>query len=294
MAEISVIIPTYNRVELLKRALESVLCQRLSPVEIIVVDDGSTDETSAFIADFRTRSIIETVYLQQSNQGPAAARNCGIDAARGCLLAFLDSDDQWDKDKLALQSRTIQANSKYLISHTRERWLRNNEHLNQKKRHIPAHGDIFQQSLRLCCVGMSTVMVHRELFVRYGTFDETLRCCEDYDLWLRVSSFEPFLLIDKALTIKHGGRPDQVSTHFRQGMDRFRIQALAKLLSTSSIQAGQLENARAEMLRRCTIYGNGCLKHGKQAEADYYFDLAKHYTSRTGTTPGTTNRTDRQ
>ncbi len=268
-------------------------CQHLSPLEIIVVDDGSTDTTSDFMADFITRSNIETVYLQQPNRGPAAARNRGLEAAKGLFLAFLDSDDQWHEDKLALQSRAMLAAPKYLISHTRERWLRNNRHLNQKKHHIPAHGYIFQQSLRLCCVGMSTVMARRELFSRYGKFDETLCCCEDYDLWLRVSLLEPFLLVDKAMTIKHGGRPDQVSTHFRQGMDRFRIQALAKLLRTSSISAGHADDAQAEMLRRCTIYGNGCLKHGKQVEAAYYFELAKKYSSRTGTTPGTANRKNR-
>lgn len=279
MADISVIIPTYNRAERLGTALDSILAQSLPPAEIIIVDDGSTDETGTVAAEHHMRNGPPIVYLYHSNRGPAAARNRGLHAARGNYLAFLDSDDQWHRDKLALQYRVMQANPHFLVSHTGERWLRNNQHLNQKKHHIPGHGNIYRQSLRLCCVGMSTVMASRKLFERYGTFDETLRCCEDYDLWLRVSPFEPFLLIDRPLTVKHGGRSDQVSHQFRVGMDRFRIQALAKLVRASRMAAEQLQEAVAELVRRCMIYGNGCRKHGKHAEAAYYFKLADHFSA---------------
>ncbi len=282
MIDISVIIPTYNRAGHLERALESVLAQSRLPAEIIVVDDGSTDDTRAFVADYRRHSEPKIAYLHQANRGPAAARNRGIEAARGSYLAFLDSDDRWHRQKLALQFRAMQSKPHFLVSHTCERWLRNDEHLNQKKHHIPDHGNIYPQSLRLCCVGMSTAMVRRKLFRRYGMFDETLRCCEDYDLWLRVSPFEPFLLIEKALTVKYGGRTDQVSQQFRVGMDRFRIQALAKLVGDSGIASDKRREAVAELIRRCLIYGNGCRKHGKHAEAAFYLDLAAHFTGRGG------------
>lgn len=277
MTDISVIIPTYNRVLLLERALESVRYQSLHPMEIIVVDDGSTDATRAMMISFMKQAEIRTVYRKQSNQGPAAARNRGIGAARGRYLAFLDSDDQWREDKLALQYGAMKSDPACLVSHTRERWLRNDRHLNQKKYHLPPSGDIFQNSLRLCCVGMSTVMVRRELFDCYGWFDEALRCCEDFDLWLRVSPFESFLLVDEALTIKHGGRSDQVSSQFRLGMDRFRIQSLAKLIHAAFIRAEQSRQAEAELARRCRIYGNGCLKHGRHDEARWYLGLAENF-----------------
>jgi hypothetical protein len=119
-------------------------------------------------------------------------------------------------------------------------------------------------------------MAHRNLFRRYGLFDETLRCCEDYDLWLRVSAFEPFLLVDRKLTIKHGGRPDQVSAIFRVGMDRFRIQALARLIHTAALKRSQLIDACRELQRRCNIYATGCMKHDKEDEAAYYFQLATY------------------
>lgn len=274
MSDISVIIPTYNRSKRLRKALESVVRQRLLPTEVIVVDDGSTDETPQLIARIRENSPLNLLYHFQPNRGPAAARNRGIDMASGNYLAFLDSDDEWHRDKLARQYEAMRANPHYLVSHTQERWLRNDTHLNQKKYHHPRHGDIFSQALKLCCVGMSTVMTRKELFDRYGLFDESLRCCEDYDLWLRVAASEKFLLVEQRMTVKHGGRPDQVSNTFRVGMDRFRIQALAKMVSDISVQQDRRDGACRELIRRCTLYGMGCEKHGKTTEASFYLDLA--------------------
>jgi len=277
MLDISVIIPTFNRSEQLVRALESIANQRAKPSEIIVIDDGSTDDTGTTIADYSVRTNVAIRYLHQINRGPAAARNRGIAEASKPYLAFLDSDDEWHRDKLSLQYQAFKSAPEYLISHTKERWLKNGQHLNQKKYHIPLHGDIFAQSLRLCCVGMSTVMARRELFASCGLFNESLRCCEDYDFWLRVSAFESFYLVEKRYTIKHGGRPDQVSNIFRVGMDRFRIQALAHLVTTSSLKSEQRRAACLELNKRCTIYATGCKKHDKREEATYYLRLADHF-----------------
>ena len=276
MSDISVIIPTYNRSKRLRKALESVVRQRLLPAEVIVVDDGSTDDTPQLIDRIRKISPLNLLYHFQPNRGPAAARNSGIEKASGKYLAFLDSDDEWHRDKLAHQYEAIRANPHYLVSHTQERWLRNDLHLNQKKYHHPRHGDIFSQALKLCCVGMSTAMTRKELFDRYGLFDESLRCCEDYDFWLRVAAGEKFLLVEQRLTIKHGGRPDQVSNIFRVGMDRFRIQALAKMVVDKSVQQDRRDGACQELIHRCSLYGRGCEKHGKTVEASFYFDLADH------------------
>lgn len=278
MHDLSVIIPTYNRVTRLARALESVLNQRELPAEIIVVDDGSTDRTEDLVGGFARNSPVAIHYLYQQNRGPAAARNRGLADASGAYVAFLDSDDQWHEDKIKYQLPALQAEPSYLISHTQERWLRNGRHLNQKKIHEPLHGDVFARSLKLCCVGMSTVMAHKTLFERYGLFNESLRCCEDYDLWLRVSPFEPFLLVDRRLTIKHGGCNDQVSVKFREGMDRFRIQGLAVMLENTGLDEEQRAAVRAELLRRCAIYGSGCAKHGKKREARFYREM-EHYVT---------------
>lgn len=267
---VSVIIPTHNRAGFLAQAIDSVLAQTYTNFELIVVDDGSTDETPSLLAAYGKA----LVSLRQENRGPAAARNAGIRAARHSLLAFLDSDDQFVKNKLALQVAAMEAQPELLISHTQETWFRNGRHLNQKKRHAKEGGDIFARSLELCVVGMSTVMARRELFDRIGLFNESFPCCEDYELWLRVSCRHPFLLVDEPLTVKHGGRPDQVSVRFATGMDCFRIQALEQLLACAPLTPTQTRLAREELVRKATLYGNGCLKHGHTEEGRRCLALA--------------------
>ncbi len=267
---VSVIIPTHNRAGFLAQAIDSVLSQTYASFELIVVDDGSSDETQALLASHGKA----LVSLRQENRGPAAARNAGIRAARHPLLAFLDSDDRFARQKLAIQAAAMEAQPDLLISHTQETWFRNGRHLNQKKRHAKEGGDIFARSLARCVVGMSTVMVRRELFARIGLFDEALPCCEDYDLWLRASVAHPFLLVDVPLTIKHGGRPDQVSVRFRVGMDRFRIRALEKLLADAPLTPDQSRLACEELVRKATVYGNGCLRHGRNEEGNRCLALA--------------------
>jgi glycosyltransferase involved in cell wall biosynthesis len=266
---ISVIIPTYNRVRRLKKAIDSVLAQSHQDFELIVVDDGSDDNTAELIDNY----IHDIVYLRQENRGPAAARNRGIEKARYNLLAFLDSDDWFAENKLATQIKAMQENPMFHISHTNEIWYRNGQILNQKIKHKKNSGDIFGQSLKLCAVGMSTVMIHRKIFERYGIFDEELPCCEDYEFWLRVSVEEKFLLVEEPLTLKDGGRADQVSTIYRTGMDKFRIKAIVKILISGRLKDHQAEIARRELERKCRIYGTGCIKHGRSVEGKYYLEL---------------------
>ncbi len=266
---ISVIIPTYNREQSLEKAIESVLKQTYRHFELIVVDDGSEDKTAELIENFCS----DIIYIRQKNKGPAAARNSGVQAARHNLLAFLDSDDWFAANKLEIQTRAMQENPAYLISHTGEIWYRNGRILNQKKRHQKKSGDIFNQSLELCAVGMSTVMMHREIFERYGLFDEEYPCCEDYEFWLRVSAEQKFLLVDQPLTLKDGGRDDQVSSLYRVGMDRFRIQAIMKILASCVLTEKQKVAAMEELQRKCTIYGTGCIKHGRDEEGRHYLGL---------------------
>ncbi len=264
--KISVIIPSYNRYDYLGRAIHSVMRQTHPCAEIIIIDDGSTDDSKKLIDTIKPGYGIALRYYYQANKGPAAARNLGIRKARYPLLAFLDSDDHWYKKKLSLQFKAMEQNPSYSISHTRERWLRRGEHLNQKKIHIPQHGNIFSHCLQLCAVGMSTVMVKRALFETVGFFNESLPCCEDYDFWLRVSARYSFFLLDEALTVKEGGRDDQVSQQYRVGMDSFRIKALVDLLETVALSEEQFLATRDELQRKCSIYGKGCQKHNNIEE----------------------------
>ena len=274
---ISVIIPTYNRASFIEKALLSVVHQKRPCSEVLVVDDGSSDRTAEIVGKIAGQSRVEIRYILQKNKGAAAARNRGIAEARHDILGFLDSDDWWDNRKLELQMAAMEEQPQYLISHTRELWYRQGKRVNQKKKHAPPHGAVFSRSLEMCVVGMSTVMARRQLFEQYGYFDESLLCCEDYDLWLRVGRAEEFLLVDEPLTLKDGGREDQLSAIHRLGMDSWRIRSICNLLANCRLSSEQYQLALAELHRKCTIYGNGCIKHGRPEEGLQYLALPRKY-----------------
>lgn len=255
----------------------SIFNQTRLPGELLVVDDGSTDNTRKVVEQAASRSVLPVRYFFQKNRGPSAARNVGILNSRGDILCFLDSDDWWDPDKISLQWNQFRQQPETLIAHTREIWFRKGVRVNQKKKHSPGNGYIFSSCLAMCVVGMSTVMVRRRFFERYGMFDESLPCCEDYDLWLRSALETPFFLVDRPLTLKEGGRGDQLSTRYRQGMDRFRIQSLCNLLESGRLTFDQYTLALSELERKCVIYGKGCIKHGREAEGQTYLSLPQEY-----------------
>lgn len=266
---VSVIIPTYNRGWILREAVDSVLNQDFTDFELIVVDDGSTDDTGEILAAYG-RSVI---VLRQPNQGVSAARNRGIAEARAQLVALLDSDDLWLPQKLSRQVDFFKINPEALICQTEETWVRNGVRVNPKKRHRKFSGMIFEASLALCLVSPSAVMMRRELFDRVGLFDQRLPACEDYDLWLRVSCRYPVYLIDEPLIIKRGGHADQLSK--ASGLDRYRIAAIRKILDSGQLSQSQSRAAVRTLKGKCMIYAAGCRKRGRRDEANYYEGLAK-------------------
>ena len=274
MSFVTVIIPTFNRLEYLRGAVDSVIRQTWKDFELIVVDDGSTDGTDKLLKWYRNDSRIR--YVFQENRGPSAARNAGIREASHEVLAFLDSDDRFVPEKLEKQIAAMTAEPKYLISHTQEAWFRRGKFLNQKIKHRKDNGEIFSRCLELCAVGMSTAMVRSLLFERVGLFNENLPCCEDYDFWLRSSIDNEFLLVNLPLTIKNGGREDQLSWQYRVGMDKFRINAILMVLDSGKLDGAQKNLAIEECIKKCTIYGNGCLKHKRVEEGRKYLDLAEN------------------
>jgi glycosyltransferase involved in cell wall biosynthesis len=233
---VSVIIPTYNRKKFVLEAMDSVLAQTFQDFEIIVVDDGSDPEHRALNTEHPSTSLGASrtlgekfKYYFRPHRGAAAARNFGVSVSSGKYLAFLDSDDLWDKKKLEKQIDCLQKNPEYKICCTNEKWMRRGEHLNQLKKHQKYHGWIFEKCLPLCIISASSILMEREIFQSLGGFDESLPVCEDYDLWLRMSLRYPIAYLDEKLIIKRGGHPDQLSGKY-WGMDRFRIRALEKLL----------------------------------------------------------------
>ncbi|MCD6184386.1 MAG: glycosyltransferase [Deltaproteobacteria bacterium] len=269
--QISVIIPTYNRGWILKEAVDSVLSQHYTDFELIVVDDGSTDNTLALLQTYKGRLKI----LQQENLGVSAARNLGIENSCGQYIAFLDSDDLWLPEKLSFQLEFFILHREALICQTEEMWIRNGVRVNPGKKHKKISGHIFEQSLALCLVSPSAVMVDRRLFEEIGMFDENLPACEDYDLWLRTTLKYPVFLLDKPLVIKRGGHADQLSK--APGLDKYRIASILKLLQSDRLSNSRYKKAVKMFQKKCKIYGAGCAKRGRYDEAEHYHKLAEQY-----------------
>jgi GT2 family glycosyltransferase len=269
MAAVSVIIPTFNRAHKIARAVASVLYQTFSDYEILVVDDGSEDATPEALAPFlpHIRSINHS-----GNLGVSAARNTGIRASDSPLIAFLDSDDYWLPEKLAAQVSFFSEHPEAVACQTEERWIRRGVRVNPMKKHFKPSGEIFEPSLKLCVVSPSAVVVKRSLLEEVGFFDEEFPVCEDYDLWLRISRKYPIWLIPEPLVIKEGGSPDQLSRSI-DGMDQYRIRAIARLIASGCLTEKQAAAALKELRFKCRVYGNGCLRRGKKKEGEHYLSL---------------------
>lgn len=272
--QVSVIITTYNRAAMVTEAVKSVLAQEMKDFELIVIDDGSTDETEERLSIYGSR----LKYYQQENAGVSSARNRGLESARAPLVAFLDSDDLWLPAKLQVQHKYMMEHPEVHICQTEEIWWRNGRQVNPKRHHRKPSGDIFRRSLDLCLVSPSAVMMRRELFEKVGYFDEELPAAEDYDLWLRVSVEYQVPLLPDPVVIKRGGHSDQLSAI--SGIDRYRIKALEKLLQSDRLSGEQYKWTWQALRRKCEIYGQGCLKRGRVREGERYLSLPNKYRSK--------------
>jgi len=245
--DVSVVIPTYNRYTLLKRAINSLLTQTHTVDEIIVVDDGSTDNTKDIQNDFPN-----IIYIYQNNRGVSAARNVGIQRAKNEWIAFLDSDDEWHKEKLQKQVTFHQNNPNILMSYTDEVWIRDGKKVKIPKKYRKIGKDAFIENLSYCNIAPSSVMMHKKLFEKFGLFDESLRVCEDYDMWLRISSEEEIGLIHEKLINKYAGHGEQLG--FSKDMDLLQIEILKKNLLQTKRRKKQIETElNAKLFNRSKV-----------------------------------------
>ena len=258
--KISVIIPTYNRKKTLARAIQSVINQSLSPFEILIVDDGSNDGTEEWVKD----NFQNIKYIYQNNHGVSSARNIGIENAYGDWVAFLDSDDEWLPNKLYEQVKAIDSNPEIKFFHTNEIWIRNGIRVNQMKKHKKYGGYIFEKCLDICRISPSSALIQKEVFDNIGIFDESLRVCEDYDLWLRITSKYPVVFLDVPLIYKYGGHADQLSK-VNDGIESYRIQSLEKIIKSGFLSDEQKVMAVNVLINKMKIYSKGLEKRKKLA-----------------------------
>lgn len=271
---VSAIIPVFNREHLLERAARSVVTQALPPgwqLELIMVDDGSTDGTAGVAAQIATGDDRARIVSVPHCGMAGAVRNWGVREARGSLLAFLDSDDMWLPGKLASQ---IPLHShEVLFSHTRERWVDQGREISQNSRRFRRwrrDGEIFPDALQRCIVGPSTVVMDRRLWNATGGFREDLEIAEDYEYWLRVTAVTPVAYLAVEFTEKHAGHPGQLSRKYDH-IEIFRLHGLRDLVTSRwfarHTSEGYQELAETELARKAAIYARGCRRRGRTEEA---------------------------
>jgi glycosyltransferase involved in cell wall biosynthesis len=197
--KVSVVIPTYNRAHLIPRAIQSVLDQIYQDFEIIIVDDGSKDNTEEIVRNYKEERI---KYIRHTrNKGASAARNTGIKASRGKYIAFQDSDDEWFPDKLRQQIKVFDDSSPevgvvysgfYRIEGNKKVYL-------PEERFTQKDGNIHHELLKGNFVGTPAVLIRKECFEKIKYFDENLLALEDWELWIEISKHYNFKYINKPL-----------------------------------------------------------------------------------------------
>jgi glycosyltransferase involved in cell wall biosynthesis len=256
--EVSIILPTYNRATTLRRALDSVRAQSMTSWELIVADDGSTDQTADVLKDWAHMGTERVLVLKSArSQGVSRARNRAAQQARGSWLAFLDSDDEWLPDKLRRQ-----VDSRSALVHGEEIWIRDGRPVPVHSRYRKSGGRVFRRCVDLCFISPSATMIRRDLFEALGGFRQDFPVCEDYELWLKVSSRFDVDFIADPVVKKYAGHADQLSRRY-PAMDYYRAKALLPYLNSKAITTEEWEHARTTLLQKCEILLNGFTKHGR-------------------------------
>jgi glycosyltransferase involved in cell wall biosynthesis len=267
---VSVIIPTFDRAPWVGEAIASVLAQTYPHLELIVADDGSHDATSEVVQAFGPA----LTYIRQPHAGVSAARNRGVAASCGELVAFLDSDDLWLPGKIAAQVALLQQ-PQAQACYTDEIWIRHGVRVNSKHIHQKHSGWLFEPSLPRCIISPSSILLRRTLWDQLGGFDESLPACEDYDLWLRLTLVTPVLLLPERLIVKRGGHADQLSRCIPV-LDQYRITALEKILA-APLTLSQRRAVLEHLIQKCRIVAQGAHKRQHEARWATYSAKAQRY-----------------
>ena len=200
---VSVIIPTYNSACTITECINSVIGQTYENIEIVVVDDGSTDSTVAIVRELSSLSAKKIRLIKQSNGGPSSARNKGIEAVAGSYIAFLDSDDMWYPDKIARQVDVLQKNRSAMLVGCL--YSIGDKQVFSHYSSEVENRSLFQLLLKNCFI-TSAVMCRREVLFHY-TFNERQKYSEDYRLWLQLAAKGYTCVLQNEVLTKMNDKP---------------------------------------------------------------------------------------
>jgi glycosyltransferase involved in cell wall biosynthesis len=264
---ISVIVPTYNRQHLIANAVASILRQDAGNIELIVVDDGSTDDTAAVLEP----QMYAIRYIRQQNRGVSAARNRGVKESRGEHLAFLDSDDEWAPGKLKPQLDKV---SEGTLSFEGVRWFTDGEEVSPESLGVkwpradaagfvtdPVH-DVSQGRY----FHLGTLLCRKTDFLQVGLFDETLPMGEDEDWFSRASFRMRFHYLPQPMLLRrlHGSQTDSES----EASLRSLISVLGKIVKrTEGVHPRAHAAANRRLAAKWSHLANNLAREGRRAEA---------------------------
>lgn len=264
MSTISIIIPTFNRSDFITIALDSVLKQTCNDYEIVVIDDGSSDDTREVLKPYQDN----IRYFYQDNKGIPTTRNRGIREATGDYIAFLDSDDYWLPEKLERQMECFSKNPRYGMIATRCSSISPDGKLRAKNRPGKS-GWVLIDLFKANFIRTSSAMIKKGCLETVGLFDESLPECEEYDLWLRIANQYPIGFINDPLTV-YTDNPKGVSTDSLAG----RLQRL-KVLEKDYLKACIPSSVyRRRLANNYHYVGRHFLSRGKQKEGRQYLKNA--------------------
>lgn len=260
LPKVSVVIPTYNRRDLVQRAIQSVLDQTYRDFEIIVIDDGSTDGTRAAV-EGRER----VRYLRQTNGGPASARNLGIREAQGEFIAFLDSDDVWLPEFLTSQVDVLSRYPEVALVCARSS-VGNKEAKDFPLRRKLITGDLYARLYDRSFVRTPTVVVRKSCLDAVGCFNESYPWSEDHDLWLRIARKYEIAYVNRCL-VRIGRQSDNISRDIRRPLKahlQVAIDVLERNYDPARISRGPF---RRRVAKRYLQFSQLFLSRGDHAQA---------------------------
>lgn len=242
---VTTVIPAYNSEQYIAEAIDSVVAQRGVAAEIVVVDDGSTDETRSIVQSYGDRVRL----LSQENRGPAAARNYGTSVARGEWIAFLDSDDAWLPEKLARQLALVDRTVGMVYTDRRNFGDIGRVRERGSQSFTLWEGDIFEPLLLSNFITTSSALIRKDWFDRLGGFDEELMVCEDWDLWLRFAAAGGIARVCREPLTRYRWS-ESSATNNQLRMCEGRVRVLERALASAcaaALPAAEVRRARASV-----------------------------------------------